>query len=133
MVRWPISCSCLGLAQLKGAAPHAVRAYGRAAEVIRETPIRVDELVITGRVRELRGVGRGIEERLRELVDTGRIAEVDQLEAELAPDLVGLGRQAGLQASRMLEIARVLGIETASEFRAVADKGVLRSVPASVR
>lgn len=45
-------------------------------------PVPVAELVRTGRVAELRGIGRAIEARLRELVETGGIAE---LERELAP------------------------------------------------
>ena len=35
------------------------RAYRRAAETVRETPVPVDELVRAGRVRELRGIGPG--------------------------------------------------------------------------
>ena len=72
-------------------------AYRRAAESIRGNPSPVADLVRSGRVRELRGVGPGIETRLRELVETGRIAELEELERELAPDLVGLGRFLGLE------------------------------------
>ena len=60
-------------------------------------PVPVAELVRTGRVRELRGIGPGIEARLRELVETGEIAELAELERELAPGLVGLGRYLGLE------------------------------------
>jgi hypothetical protein len=42
--------------------------------------------------RELKGIGSGIESRLRELVQTGEITELVELERELAPDLIGLGR-----------------------------------------
>ena len=52
-------------------------------------------------MRELRGIGPGIEARLRELVETGEIAELAELERELAPDLVGLGRYLGLGAQAL--------------------------------
>jgi DNA polymerase (family 10) len=80
-------------------------------------------------VRQLRGIGPGIEARLRELVETGEIAELAELERELAPDLVGLGRYLGLGAKRSVEIARALGVRTADELRAAAAAGDLRGVP----
>jgi DNA polymerase (family 10) len=117
------------LLELADANPYTARAYRRAAETIRAAPISVDELVRNGRVRELRGIGRGIEARLRELVETGDIAELAELERELAPGLVGLGRYLGLGAKRSVEIARALGVRTPDEFREAAAAGRLRGVP----
>ncbi len=87
------------------------------------------ELVGSGRVRELRGIGPGIEARLRELVETGEIAELAELERELTPELIGLGRFLGLTARRSMDIARSLGVSTAAEFRDAAAAGRLRDVP----
>jgi DNA polymerase (family 10) len=117
------------LLELGEANPYTARAYRRAAETIRDSPSGVAELVRSGRVRELRGIGPGIEARLRELVETGEIAELAELERALAPNLVGLGRYLGLSAKRSMEIAQVLGIRTAEELRAAAAAGRLRSVP----
>ena len=60
------------LLDLAGSSYYVVRAYRRAAELIRPLPTPVAELVRSGRVRELRGIGPGLEARLRELVETGR-------------------------------------------------------------
>jgi DNA polymerase (family X) len=114
------------LLDLSGASYYSVRAYRRAAELIRSTPVPVAELVRSGRVRELRGIGSGIEARLRELVETGRIAELDELESEVMPELVGVGRLAGLGPQRMVELGRALGVRTADELRAAAAAGRLR-------
>src|ERR687894_497708 len=97
--------------------PYTIRAYRRAAELIRGTAAPVGKLVAAGRVRELRGIGPGIEARLRELVETGEIAELEELERELAPDLIGLGRCLGLGAKRSVELARALEIRSADELR----------------
>jgi DNA polymerase (family 10) len=86
-------------------------------------------LVSAGRARDLRGIGPGIETRLRELVQTGAIAELAELERELAPDLIGLGRYLGLGAKRSVELARALDVRTADEFREAAVSGRLRAVP----
>jgi DNA polymerase (family 10) len=117
------------LLELAEANPYSARAYRRAAETIRATALPVADLVRSGRARELRGIGSGIEARLRELVDTGSIAELAELERELSPELVGLGRYLGLSARRSIEIARALDIRTADEFRRAAADGRLRSVP----
>jgi DNA polymerase (family X) len=117
------------LLDLGDANPYTARAYRRAAETIRTARVPVAELVRTGRVRELRGIGRGIEARLRELVETGDIAELAELERELAPGLVGLGRYLGLGAKRSVEIAHALGVRTADELRDAAATGRLQTVP----
>jgi DNA polymerase (family X) len=117
------------LLDLAEASPYAARAYRRAAEIVRTTPAPVAELVRNGRVRELRGIGPGIERRLRELVETGDIAELRELETELNPELVGLGRLLGLSSRRVLEIGKTLEIRTADEFRTAAEEGRLTSVP----
>ena len=117
------------LLDLAEANPYTVRAYRRAAEVIRGTPVPVAELVASGRARQLRGIGPSIDARLQELVQTGDIAELAELERRLAPSLVGLGRYLGLGAKRSVEIAHALGVRTAEELRAAAAAGQLRSVP----
>jgi DNA polymerase (family X) len=117
------------LLELADANPYTARAYRRAAETIRGAPVPVEGLVRSGRVRDLRGIGPGIEARLRELVETGAIAELAELERDLAPGLVGLGRFLGLTARRSVEIARALGVRTPEELREAAAAGRLRAVP----
>jgi DNA polymerase (family X) len=117
------------LLDLAEASYYTARAYRRAAEMVRSTPAPIAELVQSGRVRELRGIGPGIETRLRELVETGRIAELDELEREVAPELVGFGRFLGLSAKRSVEIARVVGAASADEFRVALLEGRLREAP----
>jgi DNA polymerase (family 10) len=117
------------LLELAEANPYSARAYRRAAQTVRGAGVGVAELVSSGRVRELRGIGPGIESRLRELVQTGAIAEMAELERELAPDLIGLGRYLGLGAKRSIGLARALGVRTADEFREAAAAGRLRTVP----
>ena len=117
------------LLDLAGASYYSVRAYRRASELIRATPAPVAELVRGGRVRELRGIGAAIEARLQELVETGTIAELEELEAEVRPELVALGRLAGLAPRRMVEVGRALGVASTAELREAALAGRLREAP----
>jgi len=116
------------LLDLNGSGHYTVRAYRRAADLIRSTPADVAALVRAGRARELAGVGAGIEARLGELVETGRIAELDELEAQVLPELVGVARLLGLSAARMRALGHALGIRTLAELKAAAAAGRLESV-----
>ena len=117
------------LLDLSGASYYTARAYRRAAETVRETKAPIAELVRQDRVQELRGIGPGIATRLRELVETGRIAELEELEQAVQPELVGLGRFLGVSPKRMVEIGTALGVRTADEFREAALAGRLQTVP----
>ncbi|MGO9901334.1 MAG: hypothetical protein ACLP0J_17000 [Solirubrobacteraceae bacterium] len=66
--------------ELGAANAYTIRAYRRAGETVRHSAVPVAELVAAGRGRELRGIGPRIEARLRELVATGQIAELAELE-----------------------------------------------------
>jgi DNA polymerase (family 10) len=116
------------LLDLAGAGTYSVRAYRRAAELIRATPAPVAELVRAGRARELRGIGRSIEARLRELVETGEIAELRELERDVLPEIVGFGRLLGISAQRSVEWARAVGATTAPELAEAIRNGALREV-----
>ena len=120
--------SYAALLDLAGAGHYTIRAYRRAAELVRETRAPVAELVRAGRARELRGIGPGIERRLQELVETGRLHELEELEREVEPQLVALARLLGLSSQRLVAIGRRLGIRTADELREAAGAGRLREV-----
>ena len=117
------------LLELSEASSFAVRAYLRAAELIRSAPTSVAQLVRSDRVRDMRGVGPGIEAKLRELVETGEIAELRDLETELDPALIGLGRMLGLTAQRTIHVSRHLDLRSVDEFVEAAKGGRLREVP----
>jgi DNA polymerase (family 10) len=92
-------------------------------------PLPVAELVREGRARELRGIGPGIERRLRELIETGEIHELSELEREVRPELIGLGRYLGVSPRRAVEIGRTLGVTDVNELREAARAGRLTDVP----
>ena len=100
------------LLDLSGSGYYTSRAYRRAAETIRETKAPIAELVAAGRVQELRGIGPGIATRLRELVETGRIAELDELEREVHAGARRARRFLGVSPKRMVEIGKALGVST---------------------
>jgi DNA polymerase (family X) len=79
-------------------------------------------------VRSLSGIGPGIEAKLRELAQTGDIAELADLRRSQPLALAAFGRLLGIGARRAVEIGRTLGIDSVEEFREAAAAGRLRAV-----
>jgi len=117
------------LLELSAASGHAVRAFRRGAELVRSTPLPIADLVRAGRARELRGVGPGLERRMQELVETGQLAELDELRQTISPELAAFGRMHGLGPSRLVAVGAALGVRTVAELRAAAAQGRLQTVP----
>jgi DNA polymerase (family 10) len=117
------------LLELAEANPYSIRAYRRAAELVRSTPADVAELALSGRVRELRGIGQAIEARVVELVTTGGIAELEELERTFSPEVVGYGRYLGLSTRRSLDAAQALGLHTAADLARAVEDGTIRDAP----
>ncbi len=117
------------LLELAGAVHYSVRAYRRAADLIRSLPSPVLGLVLAGRGRELRGIGPGIEARLLELAEHGEIAELELLRQTTSPELAALGRLYGFSPKLGSQIAFTLGIKTEQELRTAAAQGRLQEVP----
>jgi DNA polymerase (family X) len=103
-----------------GSTRYAVRAYRRAAGLVKSAPVDVGALVRAGRARELRGIGRSIEARLVELVETGELAEIAELETALAPSKV---RRAAERA-RGPRVIRLSGAREALDELAAALGGI---------
>ena len=117
------------LLELSDANWQGVRAYRRAADLIRGLSVPVAGLVRAGRVQQLRGVGPGIERRLRELIETGEIVELTELRRSMPLELVAFAHAAGLSVELALKIAAALEVSTVAELTDAARKGRLRRCP----
>jgi DNA polymerase (family X) len=98
------------LLEAAGSSGYAVRAYRRAAERIRTFPVALAPLVRAGQAREIAGIGAGIEARLRELLETGELAEAVELRERLAPELVRRARRRARSRGRGLLLNRARAI-----------------------
>ena len=62
------------LMELEAADGFRIAAYRRAAQRIRETSSSVAQLALDGRAKDLQGIGKTIEQKIIEVVETGRIS-----------------------------------------------------------
>jgi DNA polymerase (family 10) len=116
------------LYELDGAVVHRVLAYRNAAKSVREAPRSVAALTREGKVTELPGVGRTLEEKIVALLDTGTIPATEKLRAKFPPGLIDIMRLPGLGPKRARKLFDELGIDSLDALRAAAETEQLRGV-----
>ena len=116
------------LYELDGAVVHRVLAYRNAAKSVREAPVSVAAMTREGRVTELPGIGRTLEEKIQALLETGSIPAVEKLRAKFPSGLMDLLRLPGLGPKRARTLYEQLGIASLEDLRAAAEAGRLRDI-----
>lgn len=116
------------LYELDGAVVHRVLAYRNAAKTVREATTSVAALARAGRVTELAGIGKTLEEKILALVETGTIPAVEKLRAKFPPGLVDMTRLPGLGPKRARKLFDELGIDSLAALQAAAEGQQLRGV-----
>jgi DNA polymerase (family 10) len=116
------------LYELDGAIVHRVVAYRNAAKAIREASASVEELTRAGRVTELAGVGKTIEEKIRSLLDTGEIPAATKLKAKYPAGLVAMTHIPGLGPKRARRLFEELGIDSIDALRTAAEAEQIRGL-----
>jgi DNA polymerase (family 10) len=116
------------LYELDGAVIHRVLAYRTAAKNVRDATQSVARLAREGRVTELPGIGKTLEQKIVSLLDTGAIPSAEKLRAKYPPGLVDLTRLPGLGPKRAKALFDELGIDSLEALRGAAEGGRLRDV-----
>ena len=116
------------LYELDGAVVHRVLAYRGAAKSAREAMVSVAGMTRQGRVTELAGIGKTLEEKLAALLQTGTIPALEKLRAKYPPGLLEMTRLPGLGPKRAKRLFTELGIQSPAELRAAAEGQHLRGL-----
>lgn len=117
------------LLEIQGEVVYKVLAYRKAADSLETLPVEARRYWQEGRLREIPGVGEAIEEKIDEIMRTGRLGFLERLESEVPPALTEWLRVQGLGPKRVGTIWRTLGIVTLEELEEAARQGRLRNLP----
>ncbi len=117
------------LHELGGTLPFKVRAFRSAARAIEGFGGNVAELARGDRLAEVRGVGDGVARRIKELLETGKIAEAEALRAKLPPGLLDLMNLPGIGLKTAQQVWKERSITTVDELEKAAHEGRLRDLP----
>jgi DNA polymerase (family X) len=104
-------------------------AYRKAAQVIEDLDRDVSTFKSEKELKELPGIGEAIAAKIREYVETGKIAFLEKLVAEQGGLSAELMEVENLGPKRIREIQKELHVSTVAGLIKAAEDGKLRSLP----
>ena len=106
------------LMEIKGENPFRIRAYREASRVIGDMSEQVAQMVRDDRdLTELKGIGKDLAEKIREIVTTGRLEILESLEKEVPASLLELMKIPDLGPKKVAAMYRELGITTMEDLK----------------
>jgi DNA polymerase (family X) len=116
------------LYELDGAIVHRVVAYRNAAKAVRDSAVSVAALTREGKVTELPGIGKTLEEKIQALMDTGDIPSSVKLRAKYPTGLIAMTHLPGLGPKRARRLYDELGLDSLDALRAAAEEQRIRKL-----
>jgi len=117
------------LLEIEGANPFRVRAYRDAARTIGGLSKNVADLIAEDRpLTDLAGIGEDLAQKIREIVDTGKLAQLKKLEKRLSPGLHDLLRIPKLGPKKVRALYRKLEIEDVDSLKKAAEDRKVREL-----
>lgn len=117
------------LLDIKGEVIYVTLAYRKAADSLDTLGRDVNDVWREGKLREIPGVGKAIADKIDELLTTGHLQFLDELQAEVPPSLAELLRVPDLGPKKIAAFWRSAHITTLAGLEAAARAGQLRSLP----
>lgn len=116
------------LLELDGGNSFEARAYQNAARTLNNAEGDITELVRSGALAKLPGMGKTLVARITELVTTGKLAIYDELLAKVPVGLRQMTRIPGLGPKRIRQIYESLGVSTLADLKSAAEDGKIASL-----
>ena len=109
------------LLQIKGDDSFRTRIYVRAADTIDELSVDLYRLAEEGTLRSIPGIGEAIEQKIIEMLETGRCRFYDNLIQEMGADVLDLIAIRGVGVKIAGRFYNELGVKSLSDLRSAID------------
>jgi DNA polymerase (family 10) len=118
------------LTLLEEAEPNSfrVRAYETAAQAIAAQATDLGRLTAR-ELQQIHGIGKGTADKIRELLETGRVAKLEALRAKHPASVVALLRIQGLGPKALRRLRSELGVASLDDLRAALAAQRVRELP----
>ncbi|MFZ2664437.1 MAG: DNA polymerase/3'-5' exonuclease PolX, partial [Patescibacteria group bacterium] len=122
----------LAAMEVKSVNPFRIRAYQNAISILDNLTVSIYDLWQNKRIREIPGVGEGIESHLKELFSTGKVQEFESIKEDLPEGMFSLIGLRGIGAKRAFKLALAFKLnnrETAlDKLKENAEKGRIQTL-----
>lgn len=119
---------CGVLLELKGENPFRCLAYQNAARAIQRLERPLEEVIASGELSKIKGIGPAMAEKIKELATTGRLEFLDALKTEVEPGLIQMLRISGFGPKRIRQVHDSLGISDIEQLRLACRDGRITSI-----
>ncbi len=118
-----------GALALEGADRFKIKAYRRAADSIESLTQEVADLVANGAdLKQIPGVGKAISRTVEEIVNEGKMVQLDRSLSKLPPELLELSTRPSLDPKIVTRIYKKLHMSSLKELRESLDSGRIGEV-----
>jgi DNA polymerase (family 10) len=118
------------LLELQGESPFKSRAYYAGARVVAGLDnAHLQELVRSGKLHTLKGIGTALAEKIHELATTGRLRYYEELKRQVPPGLLDMLAISGMGPKKVKAIHDQLGIATVGELEYACHENRLVDLP----
>ncbi|MCE5251505.1 DNA polymerase/3'-5' exonuclease PolX [bacterium] len=104
------------LLEIKGENPFKSRAYYNAARTISRLPFSVKNAASQDELKNIKGIGEALAKKIFELLSTGSLEYLVNLESEIPPGVMDMLQIPGLGAKKIHRIVNELGIVSVGEL-----------------
>lgn len=116
------------LLTIKGEASFRIRSYEKAADIISDLAEDVSELIEEGKFQSLSGIGKTIEDKSKEILDTGTCQAYEKLITEMGVEALDLLDLRGIGGKTARVLYNDLGIKNLNELSEALESGKLMGV-----
>ncbi len=118
------------LLEFTGANPFRLRAYRNGARVIRDLPDSIAGLVAAeSDLTKLDGIGKGVAEKCHELIETGKLAQVEEILDEVPRTVLDLLNVPGLGPKKAATLYNDLNISNLEMLQAACEANQVQTLP----
>jgi len=111
------------LLELKGENPFKTRAYANAARTIENLSEPLAKIVAEKRLGEIKGIGEALEQKITEMVTTGKLKYCDELKSSIPPGFLEMLEISGVGPKKIQTLHKKLGIDSIEKLEAACKSG----------
>jgi DNA polymerase (family 10) len=106
-----------------------IRAYRRITQVLESLPSDINQLYKEDKIEDIPGVGEGIAEKIKELIETGKLKYYEELKKKVPEGLLEMMNIPEVGPKTVSLLYKKLGVDSMEKLKKVASEGKIRDLP----